>query len=258
MSSIKEIVKIGMKFIDRNAPTILAVATSLFAAGSVALAIKDTPKAMKIIEEENAVREEHDMPPMTKTETAIKCAKVYLPTAAAFTLCTATNIWSHSIQAKRIAALASAYALSTDQFKKYKEKVQEQLTGPKLDKLKGDIAQDMLDEHPVDNEEIIDTGHGSTLVFDSYCGRYFRSSKDYIDRQVNIANSQLLRGDFYPLNDLYYLLELEPAKMGEHLGWNSNHGGFIEVSYSSKIASDGTPCLVMDFSLEPDKDYTFC
>ena len=47
---------------------------------------------------------------------------------------------------------------------------------------------------------------------------------------------------------------MRPVKLGEDNGWNVNDG-LIDINYSSNLAEDGTPCLVMDFYVGPRWDY---
>ena len=40
------------------------------------------------------------------------------------------------------------------------------------------------------------------------------------------------------------------SSMGEDLGWNIDDG-YIDLSFSSQLAEDGTPCLVINYQLSP-------
>ena len=57
------------------------------------------------------------------------------------------------------------------------------------------------------------------------------------------------------LNDFYYEIGLDGISIGEELGWNVNE--FIELNFSSQLASDGTPCLVLNYLVPPRYDYRY-
>ena len=56
------------------------------------------------------------------------------------------------------------------------------------------------------------------------------------------------------LNDFYYEIGLDNIKLGDELGWNIDDG-YIDLSFSSQLASDGTPCLVIDYKIAPRYDF---
>jgi hypothetical protein len=55
---------------------------------------------------------------------------------------------------------------------------------------------------------------------------------------------------FLPLNDLYDMLGLEDTDMGRRAGWDVQNGK-LELQFSAKIATDGEPCIVLSYSVEP-------
>lgn len=52
----------------------------------------------------------------------------------------------------------------------------------------------------------------------------------------------------------YYEIGLDNIKLGDELGWNIDDG-YIDLSFSSQLASDGTPCLVIDYTIAPRYDF---
>lgn len=57
------------------------------------------------------------------------------------------------------------------------------------------------------------------------------------------------------LNDFYDLIGLKPINVGYDLGWNIDDGE-IDIYFSSQLAEDGTPCLVIDYSVAPKCDFS--
>ena len=77
---------------------------------------------------------------------------------------------------------------------------------------------------------------------------------DKINKAVNEINRRINQELYVSLNDLYEELGLEGTTLGGVLGWNSNDG-LLEVHFSSHLASDGVPCLALDFNNLPKYDY---
>ena len=51
------------------------------------------------------------------------------------------------------------------------------------------------------------------------------------------------------LNELYYELGLATIELGNRCGWDVDKP--IDVHFTAKIASDGRPCIVMEFEVIP-------
>ena len=60
--------------------------------------------------------------------------------------------------------------------------------------------------------------------------------------------------DHKALNEFYDEIGLPHTEVGGSLGWNINDG-LLEVYFSSKIADDGTPCIVMSYENQPKHSY---
>ena len=55
---------------------------------------------------------------------------------------------------------------------------------------------------------------------------------------------------FVPLNELYDMLGLEGTEMGRNAGWDVQNGK-LDIQFSAKIATDGEPCIVLSYPIEP-------
>ena len=65
----------------------------------------------------------------------------------------------------------------------------------------------------------------------------------------------MLSENYVSLNDFYDELGIGPTKLGDDLGWDIYKDGLIDIAFSSRLAEDGTPCLVMDYSVAPRYEY---
>ena len=155
---------------------------------------------------------------------------------------------------KRNAAIAAAYELSQKALVDYKDAVIETIGEKKEQIVKEKIAENRLKEDPVSKKEVILTGKGSTLCYESLSGRYFESDMESIKHAVNVLNAQMLDDMYVSLNDFYDLIGLSYTDMGEKLGWSIDDG-LVETSFSAKTTDDGQLCLVLDYSTQPKYNF---
>lgn len=253
-----------MRALDKHSPQILTGFGIGLGVSTVVLAVKGTPKALKLIEEELDRQNEENgtdygeykkkLKPMEVVKTTWKC---YIPAAITGTLSAACLLVSNSVNSKRITALATACTVSETALKEYKNKVIETVGETAEKEIRDSIAKDKLEQAPVSNTEVIITEKGNMLCYDSLSGRYFKSDINSIESAVNKLNSQMRNDMYISLSELYYELGLSATKLSDVLGWNINHGQ-IEISFSAQIAEDGTPCIVLDYSVAPIYDYSTC
>lgn len=250
----KEIVKSFLSLktaIKKHSPEIL---TGIGIAGMITttvMAVRATPKALILIEERKEEIGAEKLEAMDMVKTTWAC---YIPAAITGTLSVACLIGASSVNARRNAALATAYTLSESALKDYQGKVIEMFGEKKNEAVKDAVAKDKVEKNPVVTREVIITEKGNTLCYDAISGRYFKSDIEKIKKAECELNRQMLDDMYVSLNDFYYEIGLDSVKLGDELGWNVD-SGYIDLSFSSQLASDGTPCLVIDYSVAPRYDY---
>lgn len=266
--NISKVLRIIRTTTSKHSPEIL---TGIGIAGMVVttvMAVRATPKALRLIEEEKDRMNEklleeakeaglENCRQVTKLEPAevIKTAwKPYIPVAVTGVVSIACLIGSNSVSMRRNAALAAAYRLSETALTEYRDKVIETVGEKKEQVIKDKVAKERMERNPVSNKEVIITKNGDTLCYDVISGRYFRSDIDKIKKAQNELNHELVSTMYVSLNDLYYILGLKPTGLGDDLGWNIDDG-LIDISFSSQLADNGTPCLAMDYRIAPRYDY---
>lgn len=219
---------------------------------STIFAVRATPKAIQLLEEETTSKgDELTVPEKIKT-----CWKCYIPTAVTSVASIACLIGASSVNSKRNAALAAAYNISTAALTEYKDKVIETVGEKKERAIRDEIAKDKVEKNPVHTKEIIMTGKGKTLCYDGIFGRYFESDMDTIRRALNTINREIIHGDMYvSLNDFYDAIGIGPIRIGNELGWNIDDGE-IDVDFSAQLSDDGRPCIVLMYNVAPRYNYS--
>lgn len=268
-SNPSRIVKSLQVGLQKHSPEIL---TGIGIAGMITttvLAIRATPKALILIEEEKR-RQNSELLEEAKKEGQNNCARVnklkpvelirttwvcYIPATITGVLSVSCLIGASSVNIRRNAALATAYSLSESALKEYQEKVIETIGEKKEREIRDSIAKDKIQRDPIVNKEVIITGRGETLCYDTITSRYFKCDIEKLRKVENKLNKRLLSEMYISLNEFYYEIGLRSTDMGNDLGWNINDG-FINLEFSSQLAEDETPCLVIGYRIAPR--YDFC
>ena len=241
------------RFASKNGPGIL---TGIGIAGMITttvLAVNATPKALKLIEDK---KKEEKVDKLTPVETVKACWKPYIPAVVTGVGSVACLIGATSVNAKRNAALATAYKLSETALSEYKDKVVEVIGDEKEKEVREKLSEDRIKSHPV-NSETIKTGNGDDLFFDPLTGRYFESAIEDINRAVNKLNKEMIHDMFgyCSLNEFYSEIGLDMTELGEDLGWNLD-AGMIEIDFHSKVTEKGKPCIVLYYVDAPVYNYS--
>jgi hypothetical protein len=241
-----------------NAPAIL---TAIGVAGTITTAVlasKAGFKAAKILAEHTGTVEDPKDPTqkreltMTFQEKVEFTWKLYVPAVGTGVLTVACIVGANHISTKRATVLASAYTVSQELFKEYKEKVLEKLGEEKEQEIRDEIVQDRLTKNPPRSEVIIMSG--DVLCLDMRTGRTFTSNLETIRKAVNDINWQIVNQCTASLTDFYHEIGLDATDESDDLGWSSDMNQ-LEVSFASALTKDNRPCLAISFDVKPIRGY---
>lgn len=73
-------------------------------------------------------------------------------------------------------------------------------------------------------QSVEETGKGDLLCLEGYSGRWFRSSKEAVDRALNNFTDMIRRGEAVCLNDLYQELGITQTHFGYQMGIPGSYG----------------------------------
>lgn len=237
-------------FLRKNGSKILiGLGIGGFATATV-FAVKATPKALELKKE----AEKEKGAPLTAGETVKACWKCYIPTVCLTVASAGCVLVAHKNDAKKNAALATAYSLSENALREYQQKVVETIGEKKETEIRDEIAKDKVAQHPVSTSEVFITKKGQTLFFEPISARYFHSDPEAVRRAINDLNREMIGDMYVSVNDLYQALGLTPTSIGDDLGWNVNKA-LIDISFSGAMAENETPCLAISYRNPPIYDY---
>jgi len=254
--NLSRLAKQAEKFIVDNSPLIL---TAIGVTGTITTALfagRASFKAAEILakekQEARAVGKSAtwDLDLRSKVDLTWK---LYIPAVGTGVMTVACIVGANRIGTRRAAAMAAAYSLSEKAFSEYKEKVVEKIGDHKEQRLRDDLAQDRVDKNPVSKKEVIITGNGDVLCYDSITGRYFQSNVETLRKAQNDINHVILNDYYASLSDFYSLIGLASTPYSNEIGWNSNK--LLELKFSTVLAEDGRPCVSMDYEVFPIREY---
>jgi hypothetical protein len=254
--SLLDLVKRVEKLAIDNSPIIL---TAIGVSGTITTAIfsgRASFKAAQIIANEEHFARMQTGDPDYESNTRRKFDltwKLYIPAIGTGVLTVACIIAANRIGTRRAAAMAAAYSLSEKAFVEYKTKVIEKIGEHREHQARAEIAQDHINQNPVSSREVIITGNGDVLCYDTISGRYFKSNVETLRRAENDVTAQIYNDQYASLHEFYTLIGLPGTKYSNEVGWNPENRLYLD--FSTVLSEDGQPCLSLEYRAYPIRNY---
>lgn len=232
-------------------PVILSITSVAGLAATTILAIKATPKATELLKTEETQKGEK----LTKKEIVKVVWKNYIPTAAAFVGTASCIIGAAILSKKQQASLASAYALVSASYNKYKNKVKELFGEEAHEKVVSSIAAEKAKDVTITaatwfTNTTLDFGDDDEehLFYDISGDTYFHSTvSKVLQAEYHINRNYVLAGAV-SLNDFYDLLGLEHKEGGDAIGWSCEDGeiNWLDFNNSKTVTDDGLEIYIIE------------
>lgn len=271
--NVKQCFKMAKKVVQKKSPEIL---TGLGIAGmitTVVLAVKATPKALDLIDEEidnqnrKLSREAYDsgqsmanqIDKLKPVETVKVAWKPYIPALLLGGASVGCLIGANTVSARRHAALYSAYELSKTAYNELNEKVTEVVGEKKVTEIKQKLAEDKVNkvspEGAIEKKSnVVIAGDGDTWFIDAMSNQPFLSSKNKLDAAANELNRKMRSDMYVSLSQFYDEVGIEHTGTSDYIGWRIDKE-YIDVVTSDAIIKDGKVYVVMDFLSRPEYGY---
>lgn len=262
----KALLKVAKTWVIGHGPQIatgIGIALA-FAAG--VKAVKETPKAVKAIEEKKEEKKkEENTEELTVVETVQTTWKYYAMPVGMFLASAILIIGAQRATARKAAAFATAYQLSEQMLQEYKDAAKEVVGEKKAKDIQDQAAIQQVQKNPPVANNIIITGKGNQLCLDALSNHYFYSNAEHIRQDANRVITQAFADnvEFVPLSDWYYQINLREAMDMELLkdasdtfGWNKSDGQ-VEPVFTSTLGTgefENIPILVVSFNTVPHPD----
>lgn len=271
--NVKQCFKMAKKVVQKKSPEIL---TGFGIAGmitTVVLAVKATPKALDLIDEEiekqnsKLSQEAYDsgystakqINKLKPVETVKVAWKPYIPALLLGGASVGCLIGANTVSARRHAALYSAYELSKTAYNELNEKVTEVVGEKKVTEIKQKLAEDKVNkvspEGAIEKKSnVVIAGDGDTWFIDAMSNQPFLSSKNKLDAAANELNRKMRSDMYVSLSQFYDEVGIEHTGTSDYIGWRIDKE-YIDVVTSDAIVKDGKVYVVMDFLSRPEYGY---
>lgn len=251
-------------FISNHYTKILTGLGCLGMLGSTVLAVSQTPKAIQLIE---AKKEELEKDKLTPWETIKATWKCYIWSAAAYLASAGCIIGSDVGQAQRIAGLSSAYLLSEDLIREYRNKVAETIGEEKEKAIEEEARKNTIKEQVERNSDLFGQYRNDEdfPCYDKYSKKIFWSTKEKIAAKINKLNYEMMStlDSSINLNDYWYTLDIEGGDpiVGNALGWRIDTPGadLLQVRCTPWLLNDENhneyPVMMIEMDRDPERNY---
>lgn len=249
------------RFCKRNASTILTCVGGVGVVTTAVMAVKATPKALKLLEKAEETKGEK----LTKLEVVRVAGPSYIPAVVSGVATLACIFGANKLNQRQQAALMSAYALVDNSYKEYKNKLKELHGEEAHQEIVNSIMVEKANDVGVSAANFctscdlsIDESNGDPVIFyDEHSSRYFEATVEQVmNAEYHLNRNYILRGYSY-LNEFYEFLGLEETDYGSVLGWAPNDDGmyWIDFNHRKAIMDDGTEIYIIEMPFEPTYDF---
>ena len=231
----------------RNAPTILTCAGGIGVVATSVMAVKATPKALRLLEEAKAEKGGD----LTKLEVVAVAWPAYVPAIVTGATTIACIFGANVLNQCQQASLASAYALINNSYKEYKKKVEELYGKEANSQIQQEIAKDKYKENNIQQE------NDELLFYDEFSGRYFNATMERVLVAEYQINRELHNSGHDTLNHFYELVGLNPIDGGDALGWSEGGNyerywqSWLDFRHNKVVMDEGLECYIITMFEEP-------
>ena len=237
-------------FLKGNSSTILTIMGSLGVISTTILAVKNTPKAIKLINDAKDNKKEE----LTIMETINVAWTAYIPSLISGIATIACIAGANCLNIKKQQSLISSYVLLDNAFKEYRKKITEKY-GEEPDQIYHEITRKQIEQ--------MNTIYDETLFFEINSMRFFEASMYNVLSAECKTLEQLEKYGNVTLNDFYSYIGLTSSPYGDVMGWSKfqmkteQYVDKLEFFYTRSVMSNGIVCYNITTNIEPTMDY-FC
>ena len=237
----------------RSSPTILTVLGIAGVVGTTVMAIKATPKAMKLIK---AKKDELNTDKLTPTELVQTTWKCYIPSALIGAGTIVCIIGIGVMDKRNQAALTSAYAMLNESYKQYRQAAKKVYGEDADNKIHAEVAKDARVAsyewgYQVYNMDM-DPESEQLLFYDLTSKKYFTTTMAAVlNAQYHVNRNLAVRGDC-SLNEYLSFLGIDGVDKGDEMGWDISYmveemdSYWLDFDNQKTTLEDGLECITID------------
>lgn len=254
MSTLQKACCKSTLYLKRHSPTILTCVGAVGVVLTSVMAVKSTPKALKLLEQATYDKGED----LNKLEVIQVAGPVYIPAIIACAATISCIFGANVLNKRSQASLASAYAMLDQSYKQYR-KAANSVYGVDADsKIKAEVAKKVYVSEGLFGTSIYDPDsvYEEILFYDNFSQRYFTSTMtSVVNAQYHLNRNFVLRGEA-SLNELYEFMGLEKVYGGDSIGWDFYElmeSGIQWIDFENRLVKmdDGLECYIVSALFEP-------
>lgn len=256
-------------FARRHSSTILTFLGTVGVVATSVLAVKATPKALELIEDEKD-RQCEELLKEAMAKGLDNCAQIsklkpieiikvawkpYIPAIITGASTIACILGANYLSTRSQASLMSAYALLDNSYKEYRKRTKD-LIPEESNKIEHDIIKSKYNPG-------ITLHNGKELFYDMESMRYFESTLNDVKRAEELLNQKLTTHGYACLNDFYDILGIPHTPYGYQLGWSTMSSDriyaysevLLEFDYDKGTLDDGMEFTIVSINYSPEIEY---
>lgn len=245
----------------RSSPTILTCLGVVGVIGTAVMAVRETPKALRLIKEKKYELEKDKLTPVELVQTTWQC---YIPSALIGVGTITCIIGIGVMDRHNQAALTSAYAMLNESYKQYRQAAKRVYGEDADSRIHTEMAKDAqvasydwCYRYQVYNMNM-DPESEHLLFYDLASKKYFNTTMAAVlNAQYHVNRNLSIRGDC-SLNEYLSFLGLDGVDYGDKIGWDINYmaeeyGAYwLDFDNQKTTLEDGLECIMID-TMAPNK-----
>lgn len=241
------------------------IVSGIAAAGVIAtaiMAVKATPKALKLIEDKKKVSDKDDLTVKETVKTAWKC---YIPAAVIGVSTIACIFAANTLNKRQQALLTSAYVVVSNSYEEYKGKVKKIYGEEAHQRIMRELAVEKAQKVPIEAGSCFcnhtlgfdDLDDEERLFYDAMGERYFTSTVTRVLEAEYHLNRNFTLGWIPSLNDFYDFLGLDNTDFGDTVGWTNSSGSYywIDFEHMKTEIDGGLECWIIESDVPPTPEF---
>lgn len=252
---MNKIVRASNLFLKRNSSTILTCIGAVGVVATSVLAVKATPKAMRLLEQAEDEKGEN----LTTIEKVNVAGPAYIPSVLVGVSTIACIFGANALNKRQQASLMSAYALVNNSYQDYKAKVRE---------IQGDEVADHVQEELVKDKYAVTTTmepmhEEEVLFFDDFSLQFFTSTiQDVLDAERRFNGNFMMSGSAC-LNEFYDMVGVGRIDAGYQLGWVACSSDYdlgingVKFEHQKIHVGDNMECYAISMKPSPCEGYMY-
>lgn len=240
-----------IKAISKNSSLILLITGGIGLVTAGAIAVNETPKAMKAIEDK---KKELGKEKLTTGETVKAAWKCYIPSLTTLTISAGCLTGSYIITRKKLKSMEGACLASSAALASYKKNIDEILTPEQKEIVEKKVEEDTV-KQAVENKKngLWIPGKNKDLFVDSLTGQVFYANWDDICEAVVKVNNRIFGGaePYVTVNEILeeYGAPDQNSVLGKTKGFTDKQKPFTVHRYLYKV--DGEEFYKILYSEQP-------